>query len=176
MGLGLSVIKSIVELMNGTISVKSSTGKGSCFTVRLMLKAAVSDEYVTDKQSAMVLIVEDNQKNAEIMQEFLALEDIGSDIAYNGAEAVDMYESTKGRKYDVILMDIHMPVMDGYEAARRIRQLEEVTNITTPVIAVTADSLPEDINQAMKSGMNGHVSKPVDYDELVDIIRNAKRG
>lgn len=93
-----------------------------------------------------------------------------------GAEAVDMYESTKGRKYDVILMDIHMPVMDGYEAARRIRQLEEVTNITTPVIAVTADSLPEDINQAMKSGMNGHVSKPVDYDELVNIIRNAKRG
>lgn len=176
MGLGLSVIKSIVELMNGTISVKSSTGKGSCFTVRLMLKAAVSDECITDKQPAMVLIVEDNQKNAEIMQEFLALEDIGSDIAYNGAEAVDMYESTKGRKYDVILMDIHMPVMDGYEAARRIRQLEEVTNITTPVIAVTADSLPEDINQAMKSGMNGHVSKPVDYDELVDIIRNAKRG
>ena len=143
---------------------------------KALLKAAVSDECVTDKQPAMVLIVEDNQKNAEIMQEFLALEDIGSDIAYNGAEAVDMYESTKGRKYDVILMDIHMPVMDGYEAARRIRQLEEVTNITTPVIAVTADSLPEDINQAMKSGMNGHVSKPVDYDELVNIIRNAKRG
>ena len=77
---------------------------------------------------------------------------------------------------DLVITDIRMPVMDGYEAARRIRQLEEVTNITTPVIAVTADSLPEDINQAMKSGMNGHVSKPVDYDELVDIIRNAKRG
>ena len=112
-----------------------------------------------------------SHKNAEIMQEFLALEDINSDIAYNGAEAVDMYTETKGEKYDVILMDIHMPVMDGYEATRRIRDIDKALGVYTPIIAVTADSLPEDINQAMQCGMNGHISKPVDFDELVDIIK-----
>lgn len=171
MGLGLTVIKSIIELMKGTISVKSKTGNGSCFTVRLKLKPVTVDTYLSDKKTFEVLIVEDNHKNAEIMQEFLALEDINSDIAYNGAEAVDMYTETKGEKYDVILMDIHMPVMDGYEATRRIRDIDKASGVYTPIIAVTADSLPEDINQAMQCGMNGHISKPVDFGELVDIIK-----
>lgn len=189
MGLGLTVTKNIIELMKGTINVESQTGQGSCFTVKLTLKfpdnklatnniilneKQVVSKEVTKNQNATsvnVLIVEDNEKNAEIMQEFLKMEDITSDIAINGLEAVDKFKTYGRKKYDVVLMDIHMPVMDGYEATRIIRKTKEAGGDIVPIIAVTADSLPEDINEAMKCGMNGHISKPVDFNKLVKVIK-----
>ncbi len=176
MGLGLAVAHNIVELMGGTIDVMSEENKGSVFTVKLPLAVYSKDDAADNAKldEPSVLIVEDNEKNAEILQEYLKLNNIKSDIAFNGENAVDLFDRYGKDRYSIILMDIHMPVMNGYEAARKIRTMTGSGGDVVPIVAVTADSLPEDINEELKCGMNGHLSKPVDLEQLVKVIRTSQ--
>lgn len=118
-----------------------------------------------------ILLVEDNELNMEIMEEMLDMTGIETEKAYNGQEAMEMMRSHPAGYYDLIFMDIQMPVMNGYEATRQIRQMEQNTNRHIPIFAVSANALAEDIRNATEAGMDGHISKPVDPDSLENVLR-----
>lgn len=176
-GLGLAISKQLTELMRGTISVESTLGKGSVFSVTLPLKAAdttqkecrddagISEEVLNKLKSAHVLLVEDNEFNRMVAQDTLEelLPGINIDIAHNGAEAV---ERVQARQYDMILMDIQMPVMDGIDATKAIRALPGKMG-DTRIIAMTANVLQDDVKQYFAIGMNSYVAKPFRKDELL---------
>ncbi len=188
-GLGMSLTKSIVDMMNGDIQVSSEKGKGSRFTVSVTLKAAPhgqvpaepQDESAGAESSAeagtaaaqvslagkRVLIAEDIEMNAEILRDLLEMEDIESEWAENGQIAVDMFRNSGERHFDAILMDMRMPVMDGLSAARAIRATGTQEAKTIPIIALTANAFEEDVQHSLQAGMNAHLSKPVDPDLLV---------
>lgn len=177
-GLGLAIVKELVDQMNGTITFTSELGKGTKFIITIPFALNTSEETakITDNIShysingAKILVVEDNAINMEII-EFL-LENEGAIItkALNGKECVDIFNESEIGEFDIILMDIMMPVMNGLDATRYIRKLERADSKTVPIIAMTANAYTDDIEISIKAGMNGHLSKPLNTTELKEII------
>ena len=177
-GLSLAVSKKLTDLMGGTLQVQSEKGKGSVFTLTVPLSVpecpaeeTLPPEGEISLAGRRVLVVEDVPENAEIVQDLLDLEDVASDLAENGLVAVEMFARSQPGTYDAILMDLRMPVMDGLEAARRIRALPRPDAAAIPIIALTANAFTSDVEAALSAGMNAHLAKPADADVLYDTLR-----
>ena len=179
-GLGLAITKKLVDLMDGDIAVHSRKGEGSTFIVTVRLGfvddcdavAQTSGKDETPSLAGMhILIVEDVDLNADLLADLLELEDVTSERAENGQVAVDTFARAPEGYFDAILMDLRMPVMDGLEAARTIRALPRSDAGRVPIIALTANAFEEDVRQSMEAGMNAHLPKPVDTDQLYDTLR-----
>ena len=178
-GLGLSIVKGLVELMDGEISVQSEPGKGSTFQVELTCEvASAGEQHSAPKEQPFVdinnslvagcrfLVVEDNEINAEILCELLHLYGAETEVRGDGALAVEAFRTAAPGTYDAILMDIRMPEMNGYEATRTIRADKRPDAKTIPIIAMTANAFEEDVKEALESGMNAHIAKPLDIGTL----------
>ena len=187
-GLGMAITKNLVEAMGGTIDVESELGQGSCFEVLLDLKiaedrtVALAAQEETDEQDGNILqgmrflCAEDNELNAEILTELLKIEGAECTICENGEEILKAFEQSAPGDYDMILMDVQMPVMNGYEATKAIRRSSHELAKTIPIIAMTANAFSEDIQHSLAAGMNAHVSKPVEMTVLEKTIRSIKSG
>ena len=187
-GLGMAITKNLVEAMGGTIDVESELGQGSCFEVLLDLKiaedrtVALAAQEETDEQDGNILqgmrflCAEDNELNAEILTELLKIEGAECTICENGEEILKAFEQSAPGDYDMILMDVQMPVMNGYEATKAIRKSSHKLAKTIPIIAMTANAFSEDIQHSLAAGMNAHVSKPVEMKVLEKTIRSIKSG
>ena len=187
-GLGMAITRNLVEAMGGTIDVESELGQGSCFEVLMDLKiaedrtAALAVQEETDEQDGNILqgmrflCAEDNEINAEILTELLKIEGAECTICENGEEILKAFEQSAPGDYDMILMDIQMPVMNGYEATKEIRRSSHELAKTIPIIAMTANAFSEDIQHSLAAGMNAHVSKPVEMKVLEKTIRSIKSG
>ncbi len=175
-GLGMAITKNIVDMMGGSISVQSAEGEGSEFKVSLPFRIKEADSvYYGDSapvtmdnfNGKCILLVEDNEMNQMIAIEILKDSGFKIEVAPNGKEAVDMVNAADADYYDIILMDIQMPIMDGYEATRLIRTMEDPVKANIPIIAVTANAFDEDKKNALNAGMNGHLAKPYDIAEIL---------
>ena len=187
-GLGMAITRNLVEAMGGTIDVDSELGQGSCFEVLIDLKiaedrtVALAAQEETDEQDGNILqgmrflCAEDNELNAEILTELLKIEGAKCTICENGEEILKAFEQSAPGDYDMILMDIQMPVMNGYEATKAIRRSSHELAKTVPIIAMTASAFSEDIQHSLAAGMNAHVSKPVEMKVLEKTIRSIKSG
>ncbi|RHO81629.1 response regulator [Clostridiaceae bacterium AF42-6] len=187
-GLGMAITKNLVEAMGGTIDVESELGQGSCFEVLMDLKiaedrtVALAAQEETDEQDGNILqemrflCAEDNELNAEILTELLKMEGAECTICENGKEILKAFEQSAPGDYDMILMDVQMPVMNGYEATKAIRRSSHKLAKTIPIIAMTANAFSEDIQHSLAAGMNAHVSKPVEMKVLEKTIRSIKSG
>ena len=187
-GLGMAITKNLVEAMGGTIDVESELGQGSCFEVLMDLKiaedrtVALAAQEETDEQDGNILqgmrflCAEDNELNAEILTELLKIEGAECTICENGEEILKAFEQSAPGDYDMILMDVQMPVMNGYEAAKAIRSSSHELAKKIPIIAMTANAFSEDIQHSLAAGMNAHISKPVDMKTLEKTVRSIKSG
>ena len=187
-GLGMAITRNLVEAMGGTIDVESELGQGSCFEVLIDLKiaedrtVALAAQEETDEQDGNILqgmkflCAEDNELNAEILTELLKIEGAECTICENGEEILKAFEQSAPGDYDMILMDVQMPVMNGYEATKAIRRSSHKLAKTIPIIAMTANAFSEDIQHSLAAGMNAHVSKPVEMKVLEKTIRSIKSG
>ena len=187
-GLGMAITRNLVEAMGGTIDVESELGQGSCFEVLIDLRIA-EDRFVSSTvqeekneqndnifQGMRFLCAEDNELNAEILTELLKIEGAECTICENGEEILKTFEKSAPGDYDMILMDVQMPVMNGYEATKAIRRSSHELAKKIPIIAMTANAFSEDIQHSLAAGMNAHVSKPVEMRVLEKTIRNIKSG
>lgn len=184
-GLGMSIVYNLVSLLNGTINIESEVGKGSSFYVTLELEV-MKDETISeimkyekqinlediDLKGKKILLVEDNEINREIAHDLLQL--TGAEIieAENGKKAVDIFENSPIGEFDLILMDVQMPVMNGYEAVKAIRNLDREDSSTIYIAAMTANTFSDDIQLAKEAGMNSHISKPISIDTLAQVLEN----
>ena len=176
-GLGMAITKSLVDMMGGRITVKSEQGKGSEFTISLRFpigEAKTGQTPPAAKASAFtgkkLLVVEDNELNLEIASTLLKEAGFEVDTAENGKIAVEKVEAASADRYDLILMDIQMPEMDGYEATRRIRALPDAKKAALPIVAMTANAFEDDRKNALHAGMNGHIAKPLDIPKLFQVL------
>ena len=193
-GLGMAITKQMVDLMRGEITVQSRQNVGSTFTVTLTLPCDKTAEQAAANvqpaantapaepeaapaamQNVRLLVAEDNDLNWEVLSELLELYGIAADRAQNGQECVDMLCAAPADRYILIFMDIQMPVLNGYEAAQKIRALNDTVRANTPIIAMTADAFAEDVSAARKAGMNGHLAKPIDLNLVLAEIQKYKR-
>ena len=189
-GLGMSIAQGIVSAMNGNIQAESRKGQGSRFIVTLNLKIADSDQVAEHRMAGFeiqdgpgsdtrcsdrlrgkrLLLVEDNELNMEIAETILTEAGFAVENAENGKEALDMFLASEPGYYQAVLMDLQMPVMDGYTAAKEIRSSTHPQALKVPVIALTANAFAEDMAKALAAGMNDHVSKPIDYKRLISVL------
>lgn len=184
-GIGMSIVKSLLDMMGGTIEISSEVGVGSTFNVQIPLDIDKNPQIQgrTDKQETScslagmnVLLAEDNELNAEIAQTLLESEDIVVTRAADGNQTVDLYVGRPAGSFDAILMDIMMPGMDGYEATRAIRLSEKADATDIPIIALTANAFVEDAKAAHDAGMNAHLSKPLDINKLKNMLTRIKKN
>jgi len=179
-GLGMSITKSIVELMGGTIDVETELGKGTEFIVRVDFPIVddpdeeeieqVEEKREIDFSKIKLLLVEDNEVNREIASLILTEFGFSLDTAENGKVAVDKIVASRPGDYDAILMDVQMPVMNGYEATKKIRELRDPKLAKIPIIAMTANAFTEDIQAAKDAGMDSHIAKPLDIQKMIETL------
>lgn len=178
-GLGMAIVKKIVDMVDGEIEVDSAIGEGTTITIRLAIKVADKEDVIKIKEDPFdysfkgrrVLLVEDNELNREIAEAIL--EEVGIDVecAVNGLEAVERMEKAQPGDFDMILMDIQMPVMDGYTATSKIRELPDARVAYIPIAAMTANAFEEDKRETMNMGMNGHIAKPIDIEDMLATMK-----
>lgn len=186
-GIGMSIVKSLVDLMGGSIDVESMQGKGTCF--ELILDFRIPEKTVTDcsKQKEEkeetdtsqlrgmhFLCAEDNELNAEILKELLHMEGAECVICPNGRTVVENFEKSAPGDYDMILMDVQMPVMNGYEATKAIRRGNHPLALAIPIVAMTANAFSEDVQKSLSAGMNAHISKPMDMKKLSRVVQKER--
>ena len=185
-GLGLAIVKQMVDMMKGTITCESEPNEGTTFTVTVELEQAAPEDYnrlnsISENgednnfEQIRVLAAEDNELNWEIINELLKEMHVSCDRAENGKECVEMIEKSTEGTYDLILMDVQMPLMDGKEATRRIRQSNREYVKSIMIVAMTADAFAEDVQACIEAGMNGHLSKPLDIRKIREVLRQAKQ-
>ena len=180
-GLGMGIVKKLVEMMHGEIKIHSRMGEGSTFTIRIPCRIATVEDTQTKRAQVhpdgkplvgkRILLAEDNDLNAEIAIALLEEEGLLVERAADGVKCMEMLEKAPAHFYELILMDIQMPILGGYDTTRKIRKMADAEKAAIPIIAMTANAFAEDKQRALEAGMNDHVAKPIDMNKLIPTLQ-----